>query len=361
MFAARPAAARQCGTHGFLPDTDVGNRIMSTSAKQERARALSSTPWGLLPPRMRVLYVTSASRTGAWLAEAFASDSACDVTLQEAHGTSAGVEHLRDQVFDAVLVSHEPGQLDALSFVDGLRAGGAEEPLLIAGQPSESEMAALCYEVGADAYVCTNTTTTRTLLWTVARAVERHHLIRENRRLQQAERHRLQQEQQEATRMLTEQRGLLGQRHGACGTDPNTDAHEAASSANSASAALDVDAVGLSQLDAAVHAHYREMLRAHVMMGSGKLPSEMSALAETLASSGVTAPQTMQLHVQALEELVQGLGNRSARHVMTRADLLLVDLLVHLAEQYRQRVGNPRDLNVTADSSSQSAQRHCGG
>ena len=81
--------------------------------------------------------------------------------------------------------------------------------------------------------------------------------------------------------------------------------------------------------------HYRELLRAHVIMGSGNLAVEMTALAEQLAAAGVTAPQTLQLHVQVLEELVRGLGSRSARHVMTRADLLVLEVLVHLAERYR--------------------------
>ena len=38
-----------------------------------------------------------------------------------------------------------------------------------------------------------------------------------------------------------------------------------------------------------------------------------------------------------LEELVHGLGSRSTRHVMTRADLLSLELMMHLAEGYRRR------------------------
>ena len=90
-------------------------------------------------------------------------------------------------------------------------------------------------------------------------------------------------------------------------------------------------------LDEAVRAHYRELMRAHVIMGSGNLSAEMSALAELLAASGVTSPQAMELHVEVLEELVRGLGSRSARHVMTRADLLVLEILVHLSESYRMR------------------------
>jgi hypothetical protein len=45
----------------------------------------------------------------------------------------------------------------------------------------------------------------------------------------------------------------------------------------------------------------------------------------------------MELHLEALEDLVRGLGSRSARHVMTRADLLIVEVLVHLSEGYRRK------------------------
>ncbi len=309
---------------------------MGTSAK-ETPRNLPATPWGFLPPRMRVLYITTPRRTGSWLAEAFTSDSACEVTLEEAQGAAAGLARLRERVFDAVLVSHEPPELDALDLLDGLRAGGAEEPLIVLGQPSEQELAALCYEVGADAYICVNTATTRTLLWIVARATERHNLIRENRRLAEAERHRHQQEHREAQRLLSEQRGLIRDLEVPRGQES---ADEESEAAGGAMAAISRRAAGPAEpptLDDAVKTHYRELLRAHVIMGSGNLASEMASLAQLLADRGVTAPQTLQLHVQVLEELVQGLGNRSARHVMTRADLLVLEILVHLAERYRLR------------------------
>ena len=94
---------------------------------------------------------------------------------------------LRDEVFDAVLVSHEPDELDALDLIEGYRTGGADEPIVVLGTQSEQEMAALCYEVGADGYVCVHTTTTRNLIWIVARAIQRHQLIRENQHLHHAE------------------------------------------------------------------------------------------------------------------------------------------------------------------------------
>ena len=83
--------------------------------------------------------------------------------------------------------------------------------------------------------------------------------------------------------------------------------------------------------------HYREMLRAYVVMGAGNLADEMAALGQLLADAGVSAQQTMHLHVHVLEELVGSLGNRSARHVMKRADLLVLEVMAHLADGYRRR------------------------
>jgi len=72
-------------------------------------------------------------------------------------------------------------------------------------------------------------------------------------------------------------------------------------------------------------------------MGSGNLADELKCLAGLLVTAGLTARQTMQLHLHVLEELIQGLGTRSSRHVMIRADLLVLELLLHLADGYRRR------------------------
>lgn len=280
---------------------------------------------------MQGLYVTSAQRTGAWLAEALAGDSAADVELEEVVGAAAGLARLREQSFDAVLVSHEPGRLDALQLVEGLRAGGADEPVVVLGAQSEQEMAPLCYETGADAYVCVNTATTRALIWVVARAIERQRLIRENRRLQQLDRQRLVHEHQEVDRLLAQQRALLAD------FETLADAPSLAPAPAAKSPARKPCEFDTAELPETLVNHYRELLRAHVIMGSGNLGAEMSLLAELLASARIGAQQTMLLHLQVLEELIRGLGTRSARHVMTRADLLVVEVLVHLAEHYRRR------------------------
>jgi DNA-binding NarL/FixJ family response regulator len=306
--------------------------------------------WGQMPLRIKVLYVTTLHRTGGWLAEAFSADSATEVLLEEAIGVTAGLAQLRDEVFDAVLISHEADVLDGLEFVEGLRAGGHEEPMIILGGDSSADLAALAYEVGADAYCCVAETTTRSLLWTFARAIERFQLMRENRRLVQVERQRLAQEHQEAERLLTEQRALIvelerirdkGQQAASetpiisdedpqdSDADPSPQLNLIRPRANAEPTKCD--------LPERLIGHYRELLRAYVVMGVGNLVDEMTGLAALLADAGISAQRTMQLHVHVLEELIASLGNRSARHVMNRADLLVVEVMAHLADGYRRR------------------------
>jgi hypothetical protein len=62
-----------------------------------------------------------------------------------------------------------------------------------------------------------------------------------------------------------------------------------------------------------------------------------------LAESGVTPQQALQLHLCALEDLMRGLGARSARHVLTRADLLVLEVMLHLAEGYRRRLADRQE------------------
>jgi CheY-like chemotaxis protein len=309
-------------------------------AKKPRNQA-ASVPWGMIPPTLRVLYITSRQRHGGWLAEAFAADSASEILLDQVVGSAAGLARLRDETFDAVLVSHAPGELDAMELIEGYRAGGAEEPIIVLGTQSEQEMSVLCYEVGADSYVCVNTTTTRNLIWVVVRAVQRHQLVRENRRLQQADRSRLEREHEEAERLLDQQRAMIVDLESLQQDTDSPPPRPAGRDGKSSPQDSPLPAPpprAAPELPAELITHYRELLRTYVIMGSGNLSSELSRLAELMVSAGLTARQAMQLHLYVLEELVHGLGTRSTRHVMSRADLLALEIMVHLAEGYRERL-----------------------
>lgn len=325
---------------------------MPNALKDALARNQSG-PWGSLPPEMRLLFITTPERTGAWLVDAFAADRAVAISLEQAVGTAAGLARLQEESFDGILVSHRLPDLDALELVAGLRVGGFEYPAVILGDESEQELAVLAYEVGADAYVCVHTATTRGLIWTLARAVDWHRLVRENRYLAQVHRQRLQLEHNEAERLLAHQRALVAE------LEALQSASTASSEAPTEGAAADgatwagagerlhastpsqhllrEAAVPRSALPERLVEQYRALLRAYVMMGSGHLGSDMAAVGEILVRAGLSAGQVVALHLEAVEHLLRGLGNRSARHVLNRGDLLVLEVLLYLCESYRRR------------------------
>lgn len=304
---------------------------------------------GRLRARMRVLYVTTPGRPGGWLAQALAADSAAQVELCEAHGEGAAMALLREESFDAVLIGHEPLVMDAFDFTAGLRAGGGEEPVVVLGTEPEGEMAALTFEAGADGYARLGEATVRTLLWLVARAVERQQLVRENRRLAAAERRRLQREHREAEQLLGAQRLLVRDLEAIASAkgqnrDPANDslatrcethvAHGAAQTAPQPASGP------VAPLPAELVDEYRDLLRSYVIMGSGRMPVELARLAGLLAKHRFSAARTLELHLHALEGLVRGLGNRGSRHVLTRADLLILEVMIDLCEAYRDEKGH---------------------
>ncbi|HRX77516.1 MAG TPA: hypothetical protein P5307_00565 [Pirellulaceae bacterium] len=265
-----------------------------------------ATPCGHLPLQLRALFVTGTTRTSGWLADAFAADSASEVFLTEAAGMAEGLARLRDESFDVVLVSHEVG-LDSLEFLDALRGGGGDEQaIVVLGEQSDQELAALSYDAGADAYVCLSTATTRALLWIVSRAIERVRLIAENQRLKQTKQRQVQIEHDEVTRLLGQQRAMI----------------EATT------------AIQKQDFPHALTNQYHELLRTYIVMGVGTLADEINQFVDRVQSSELTPQQAFQLHLQVLEDLLNGLGNRSTRHVLTRADMLILEVMVNLAVRF---------------------------
>lgn len=278
---------------------------MASVAKPKKRLA---TPCGHLPLQIRALFVTGTTRTSGWLADAFASDSASEVLLTETAGMAEGLAHLREEIFDVVLVSHEDG-LDSFEFLDAIRGGGGEEQaIVVLGDASEQEMAALCYDAGATAYVCLTTATTRALLWTVARAIERVRLVAENRQLKQTKRRQLQAEREESTRWLQQQWLMVDSKRAIA------------------------ERRGFPQT---LVTQYQELLRTYIVMGVGNLVEEKGQLVDQLVAHEVSPRESRRLHLGVLEDLLNGLGNRSTRHAVTRANMLIIEVMTTLAERYR--------------------------
>lgn len=288
------------------------------------------TSWGRLPKSARLLYVTAAGEAADWLRELLAADNSMSVEVEQALGAHAGLTRLRKESFDAVLVHHLPGELDAVTFIEAHRASGADDAVLICGDQSEQQLAPLAYEVGADGYLHIESAGPRQFIWLLARAIEWHRLVHENRRLAQSERQRLRLEHGEAERLLAQQRGLIHDLEEVAHRNPiPTDSGNDSGRSNS----VDQNPI---EVPGSLVGHYIDLLKAHVIMGSGNLSRETAAVVDSLENLNLPVPRVMQLHLHAVEATLRGLGNRSSRHVMSRADLLVLEIMTQLAERYRK-------------------------
>ena len=306
-------------------------------------RATKSVPAPVeqgLPSHWRALYIFDRARTGAWLVESFATETPAEVEIHEAAGRTAGLARLRDEIFDVIFVSHNPPELDAIELAIAYRTAGTDEALIVLGRQSEQELAVPCYEAGADGYLCVTTATSQVLIWTALKAVQRCHLTRQNRRFQQSELQRLQREREEALRVLQHQQRLTLNTNGnASDKTGKWDIEQGLAKVNE-DLFENISQFQLPEppeLPAQLIAHYRELLRAYIIMGSGHLGRELSELAEVLATTGLSPKEVMHLHLYVATELIRGLGSRSTRHVITRANLLIIEVLLQLADAYRAR------------------------
>ena len=79
-----------------------------------------------------------------------------------------------------------------------------------------------------------------------------------------------------------------------------------------------------------VSAEYEALLRSFVVMGSGRMATEVQAIALWLRQRRFTARQVLAFHLLHVRRLISQLGSRSTRHVLTRSNLLILELLTCL-------------------------------
>lgn len=249
--------------------------------------------------------------------------------------TSAVTESLgalREENFDCLLIAAADGsvarggRIDALAFLQGVRAAGGDDPAVLFGREFRDGEWCAYLDAGCEVLATENAWRSPALIKMIQRAIERRELVVENRRLSVADQRRLLRERDEADQLLNQQRQIL------------SDLQSLAGPLGSRPAALPrtIAPGGSARLGAAVPRNvageYQELLRTYVIMGSGNLGAEISRIAEQIVAAGYTPREALELHLSRVEALARGLGNRSTRHVLARADLMALELMIHIAE-----------------------------
>ena len=275
-----------------------------------------------LPARMRLLCVGSTEPS--WISLALQLDALGCIEPSFRWVSTAGeaLALLRDESFDCLLVWVNPTWSESndgpLSLARGIRAGGCADPVVIVTMGIDDATWNEALQLNVDLLVSSKGWESSALIQSIQRAVERGSIVHEIDRLAAADRLRHQREREEADRLLAQQRRIL------------TALDQTAASRN-------VGSPLRLPLPPEFEEYYQELLRTYVIMGSGNLAAEIAKLADLLCQAGLSTPQVLDFHLEGVEKLVRGLGNRSTRHVMSRADLLALELMVHVGHCYQQQ------------------------
>jgi hypothetical protein len=65
-------------------------------------------------------------------------------------------------------------------------------------------------------------------------------------------------------------------------------------------------------------------------MGSGNLSEDLVHLSQGLSRVGVSMCEALELHLDCLARVFDGLGSQSLRHILSRANLLAVEMLLNM-------------------------------
>ena len=254
----------------------------------------------MLPPSLRVLFLYEKSPAANWIVESIEHDAVCQVKVTEATNPLLGLERLREETFDAVLVAHEGPQ--TLDWIEALRVGSTSvQPILVLGTLADREFSAMSFESGADGYLTIDSITTRELIWHLARAAERRRLMEENERNRVAEQRRRAVERDEASRILEEQKSILN---------------------------LQSD----TKPPEWVTTRTRELLTTYVVMGTGQLADEMDRFFSSIQQAGIDRTSVVKAFHEAMDTMVAELGTRSAKHIINRGNVLLLEALLRVPE-----------------------------
>lgn len=257
---------------------------------------------------------------------------------------------LRNESFHAIIIScDDPSAEDAAepdwhpeSLVDAIRASGSSDPVVLISTRPDDSVSNLACRHHCELLVSQSGWSSRALVNVLQRGIRQVDLQRENHHLAVANHRRLVRERDEADHLLDQQHGIIRELEALANGLSVVDAEGRPTADAESGVQCETKKSGRSKtreplpIPEQIKTYYQELLRTYVIMGSGSLGGEILQLAAVLAEVGLSPRDTLSLHLERVEELVKGLGNRSTRHVLARADLLALELIIHLGECYQQ-------------------------
>jgi hypothetical protein len=296
------------------------------------AQTDASESRGALPAQLRLLCVSAAEPSWTVLALLLDKHGCHEPQFRWCETGAQALSLLREETFDCLVVFDAPSaaggmtrRLAAVPFLQAVAAGGSVEPVLVMSPSTSDDWLLQLASFDCEVLVADQGWQSHALPVWIGRAIERSHVARENQRLSSADRRRHVRERDETGQLIEQQRQIIN-------AALRSSAYVDPSGADAVSAEEFAE-----QLPEQVIAYYEELLRTYVMMGSGSLADEIRKLAQLFVMAGVSPRGVLRVHLERVESLIRGLGSRSSRHVMVRADILAMELMIQVGECYREK------------------------
>lgn len=295
---------------------------------EETAQSIAATERGGLPSGLRLLCVSRTEPSWVSLTLKLDSRGSSEPRFRWASTPGEALTILAEESFDCILFRYHPvwdreGE-DPLGLARAVRAGGSADPIIVVTQAAGDDAWSEAIAIDVELLVTPRGWESTALIPAIARAIARGQLQADFGRLAAAERSRLLRDQGESE-------ALLRQQHQIAETEIPSPQRAEAQQAGAGAACRISPGDEYPELEA----YYHDLLRGYVLMSSGSLTVELKKLAEVLAGAGYNSRQLLRLHLRHLSQLIAGLGNRSSRHVLGRANLLVLEMLVLLGEVNR--------------------------
>jgi len=275
--------------------------------------------------RYHILFVEQDTQWAGRIADVFAHSTVCPATVDVVADAPRALQAVHLKRYDAVLLDTSSTGDRGLEVVEAFRTAGVSSAVIVLSADGAEATAMEAMALGADDFLDKSEGRSPSLPRNTRHAIDRRQLAQEKARLEFQDRRRLIKEKEEADKLIRQQRHIIRE----------LEQHQQKDLApgGSGAARQTQDDAGLED----VLTRYRGLLRAYVVMGNDSLSEDMGEFAAGLVVDEVGPADLLQVHLHVIEQMTASLGVRSARHVVTRAGTLILDLMVRLAQLYRTR------------------------
>jgi hypothetical protein len=233
----------------------------------------------------------------------------------------AALGELRETCFDVVLLgetaeSWRTSTAERLDFIEAVQTLEAGIPVVALLSLPDDHLLAELYGRDCDVCVSPRLWESPALPAVVIAAIRRGQRAQESQRLAVAHQRRLAREQADAASVLQLQQELLR--------------------------GLQSDALPSAETSQAFaprdwSERYDELLKGSILSGANRLTTAIAELVDALHAADRGPADVLALHIDRVRALSEGWGGRTSRHLVSRADLLALEVLTQLGERYRRQ------------------------